>query len=230
MDLKLCLLVIIFQFSSQAKLPENQVSKKSDEPLVNTVFSDDSDGDEDDEDFLDIDEDLDYFYTYEAIKRLENLTARKNDSNTTIDLAEQFFLNFQTEYDDYSYEDYDDYDKSTERTQTPADTDYIELDEIEHDDFVYFTLDSMEDTVGQSSGGKTHRDMILMIVLLVLLMLGSFFLVAICLRKSRGQDGELSVRTEQEEEDVKKNSLLAEPVWGSHAVVVRNSKTENYIK
>ena len=212
MDLKLCILIIIFEFSSQAQLPENQVFKKSDEPLVNTVFYDCSDGDEDDEDFLDIDEDLDYFYTYEAIKRLENLTPRKNDSNTTIDLAEQFFLNFETEYDDNAYDDYEDYDKSTERTQTQADTDYIELDEIKHDEFVYFTLDAMEDTVDQSSGRKTHRDMILMTVLLVLLMLGSFVLLAICLLKSRGQDGELSVRTKQEEEDVKRNSLLSEPV------------------
>ena len=171
------------------------------------VFANYNDADEDEEDFLDIDDDLDYFYTYEAIKRLEDLTPRQNGSNATIDLAEKFFLNFETEYEDYSYEDYEGYEQSTDKPQT--NTDYIELDEIEHDDFVYFTLDTMEDTVGQS---RDSRDIILIIVLLGVTVLGAVFLLVICLLKSRRQPGELSTGNKQEEKQIKKDSLLAEAV------------------
>ena len=207
MDLKLCLLIFISKLSTQAKLAENPISRKSDEPPMTKVFANYNDADEDEEDFLDIDDDLDYFYTYEAIKRLEDLTPRQNDSNATIDLAEKFFLNFETEYEDYSYEDYEDNEQSTDKPQT--NTDYIELDEIEHDDFVYFTLDTMEDTVGQS---RDSRDIILIIVLLGVTVLGAVFLLVICLLKSRRQPGELSTGNKQEEKQIKKDSLLAEAV------------------
>ena len=182
---------------------------------------------EDEEDFLDVEEDLDYFYTYEAIKKLEKMIPKEN--NDTTDLAEKFFLNFQTEVDeydeeDYSYDDYE-YEESTDRILAQSedvDTDYIELDENGRDDFIFFTLDTMDELARQSTEGPLGRDKVLVIVVLAGVLVGLALLLSVHLLKSPtrqggdvevGDEGEQGVEDgEKKEQEVDKDSLLAETV------------------
>ena len=182
---------------------------------------------EDEEDFLDVEEDLDYFYTYEAIKKLEKMIPKEN--NDTTDLAEKFFLNFQSEVDeydeeDYSYDDYE-YEESTDRILAQSedvDTDYIELDENGRDDFIFFTLDTMDVLARQSTEGPLGRDTVLVIVVLAGVLVGLALLLSVHLLKSPtrqggdvevGDEGEQDVEDgEKKEQEVDKDSLFAETV------------------
>ena len=206
MELKLLLLIIFISKSTQRTVETENV-EENDQPLYN------------DDDFLDdIDEDLDYFYTYEAIKNLQTVISKPADgSNTTVDLAERFFLNFLTE-DEYEEEDYEDYEYEDAMDDLAgsesSDTDtynYTELDQIEQDDFVYFG--TLEDFVGQSSRGSgVSRDTVLMVTLAAVLVLVLVFLLLLFYLRSRRQDCETGVRPEQEEIQVGGDDLLKETV------------------
>ena len=227
MELKFWVLVFIFKVSSQDKALENDMSMKSGDQSKNDADYALTETGEDEEDFLDVEEDLDYFYTYEAIKKLEKMIPKEN--NDTTDLAEKFFLNFQTEVDeydeeDYSYDDYE-YEESTDRILAQSedvDTDYIELDETGRDDFIFFTLDTMDELARQSTEGPLGRDTVLVIVVLAGVLVGLALLLSVHLLKSPtrqggdvevGDEGEQDVEDgETKEQEVDKDSLLAETV------------------
>ena len=227
MELKFWVLVFIFKVSSQDKALENDMSMKSGDQSKNDADYALTETGEDEEDFLDVEEDLDYFYTYEAIKKLEKMIPKEN--NDTTDLAEKFFLNFQSEVDeydeeDYSYDDYE-YEGSTDRILAQSedvDTDYIELDENGRDDFIFFTLDTMDELARQSREGPVGRDTVLVIVVLAGVLVGLVLLLSVHLLKSPtrqggdvevGDEGEQDVEDgEKKEQEVDKDSLLAETV------------------
>jgi len=211
MDIKFCLLIFLIEVSTQATVLENELQGGDSNHPINEVL--DMDGYEDEEDFLDdIDEDIDYFYTYEAIKNLENIIQNQDpDSNRTIDMAEKFFMNFEMnedEYDEeYSYDDYD-YEISHEKILEESDdtnSDYIELDEIDHDDFEYFTLDTIEDNKSES----LNRDTIMLIIVLVVVMLVLVVMLAVYLSISCRKHPET---IEEEKEQIDNDNLLAEVV------------------
>ena len=224
MELKFWVLVFIFKVSSQDMALENDMSMKSGDQSKNDADYALTETGEDEEDFLDVEEDLDYFYTYEAIKKLEKMIPKEN--NDTTDLAEKFFLNFQTEVDeydeeDYSYDDYE-YEESTDRILAQSedvDTDYIELDENGRDDFIFFTLDTIDEL---TAVGPLGRDKVLVIVVLAGVLVGLALLLSVHLLKSPtrqggdvevGDEGEQDVEDgEKKEQEVDKDSLLAETV------------------
>ena len=216
MELKKLLLVIfIARVSTRATIDTEFVGEEEDQHLLNEVLSDD---DVEDEDFLDgIDEDLDYFYTYEAIKNLQMMTPKPdNGTNATIDMAEKFFLNFLTEEEyeeDYSYEYEDDAidDLVGSEAKDSDSYDHTELDEIDHDDFIYF--DTLDDFEGQSSGDSlVSRDTILMLILAAVVVLVLVFLLLLYLRSRRHQS-ETDCRAQEEEtQGVSNDNLLREIV------------------
>ena len=217
MELKLLFVIFIARVSTRATIETEFVEVEGGRHLLNEVLSDD---DVEDEDFLDgIDEDLDYFYTYEAIKNLQMMTPKPdNGTNATIDMAEKFFLNFLTEEDyegeeDYSYEYEDDAmdDLAGSEAKDTDSYDYTELDEIDHDDFIYF--DTLDDFEGQNSGDSLEsRDTILMLILAAVVSLVLVSLLLLYLRSRRHQS-ETDCRAQEEEtQGVDNDNLLREIV------------------
>ena len=202
MELKLLLLGLFISSvsSSQAKV-ETETVEENDQDLRNEALYND---DAEDEGFLDdIDEDLDYFYTYEAIKNLQTMIPKlANGSDADVDMAEKFFLNFLTEDDyeeeeDYSYEYEDATDDLT--GSEVIDLDYTELDDIDHDDFLYF--DTLEDFVGQrSAGSAVSRDTVLMLILAAVVVVVLVFLLLLLFLRSRRHQSETSRGSPAEEE------------------------------
>ena len=206
MELKLLLVIFIFRVSTRATIETEIVEEKEDQHLMNEALYND---DVQNEDFLDgIDGDLDYFYTYEAIKNLQMMMPKADkESNATVDMAEKFFLNFLTEdeyEEEYEYEDAV-MDELAGSEVTDSDSySYTELDEIDHDDFLYF--DTLEDFVGQSSAGSPlSRDTILMLILAAVVVLVLVFLLLLLLLlylRSRRQQSETGSQAEEEETQV----------------------------
>ena len=223
MELKLLLVIFISRVSTRA-MTETGILEEEDQHLRNeALYNDDSE----DEDFLNgIDEDLDYFYTYEAIKSLQTMIPKQgNGSNvTTVDMAEKFFLNFLTEEDydeeegDYTYEYEDDAmdDLSGSEAKDLDSYNYTELDEIDHDDFLYF--DTLEDFVEQTAeaGSPVSRDTILILILVAVVVSVLVFLLLLHLWSRRQQSATESDKGSQAEEEktqaVGNDSLLREIV------------------
>ena len=222
MELKLLLVIFISRVSTRA-MTEIGILEEEDQHLRNeALYNDDSE----DEDFLNgIDEDLDYFYTYEAIKSLQTMIPKQgNGSNvTTVDMAEKFFLNFLTEEDydeeegDYTYEYEDDAmdDLSGSEAKDLDSYNYTELDEIDHDDFLYF--DPLEDFEGQTvaAGFPVSRDTILILVAVVVSVLVFLLLLHLWSRRqpSATESDTGSQAEEEKTQAVGNDSLLREIVW-----------------
>ena len=222
MELKLLLVIFISRVSTRA-MTEIGILEEEDQHLRNeALYNDDSE----DEDFLNgIDEDLDYFYTYEAIKSLQTMIPKQgNGSNvTTVDMAEKFFLNFLTEEDydeeegDYTYEYEDDAmdDLSGSEAKDLDSYNYTELDEIDHDDFLYF--DPLEDFEGQTvaAGFPVSRDTILILVAVVVSVLVFLLLLHLWSRRqpSATESDTGSQAAEEKTQAVGNDSLLREIVW-----------------
>ena len=221
MELKLLLVIFISRVSTRA-MTEIGILEEEDQHLRNeALYNDDSE----DEDFLNgIDEDLDYFYTYEAIKSLQTMIPKQgNGSNvTTVDMAEKFFLNFLTEEDydeeegDYTYEYEDDAmdDLSGSEAKDLDSYNYTELDEIDHDDFLYF--DPLEDFEGQTvaAGFPVSRDTILILVAVVVSVLVFLLLLHLWSRRqpSATESDTGSQAAEEKTQAVGNDSLLREIV------------------
>lgn len=210
MELKLVLLgLFISSVSSSQATVETETVEENDQDLRNEALYND---DAEDEGFLDdIDEDLDYFYTYEAIKNLQTMIPKlANGSDADVDMAEKFFLNFLTE-DDYEEEEdyiYEYEDATDDLTGSEViDLDYTELDDIDHDDFLYF--DTLEDFVGQrSAGSAVSRDTVLMLILAaVVVVVLVFLLLLLFLRSRRHQTGRGSPAEEEETQAGSENLL-----------------------
>ena len=222
MELKLLLVIFISRVSTRA-MTETGILEEEDQHLRNeALYNDDSE----DEDFLNgIDEDLDYFYTYEAIKSLQTMIPKQgNGSNvTTVDMAEKFFLNFLTEEDydeeegDYTYEYEDDAmdDLSGSEAKDLDSYNYTELDEIDHDDFLYFG--TQEDFVEQTAeaGSPVSRDTILILVAVVVSVLVFLLLLHLWSRRqpSATESDTGSQAAEEKTQAVGNDSLLREIVW-----------------
>ena len=224
MELKLLLVIFISRVSTRA-MTEIGILEEEDQHLRNeALYNDDSE----DEDFLNgIDEDLDYFYTYEAIKSLQTMIPKQgNGSNvTTVDMAEKFFLNFLTEEDydeeegDYTYEYEDDAmdDLSGSEAKDLDSYNYTELDEIDHDDFLYFG--TLEDFVEQTAeaGSPVSRDTILILILVAVVVSVLVFLLLLHLwsrrQPSATESDTGSQAAEEKTQAVGNDSLLREIVW-----------------
>ena len=224
MELKLLLVIFISRVSTRA-MTEIGILEEEDQDLRNeALYNDDSE----DEDFLNgIDEDLDYFYTYEAIKSLQTMIPKQgNGSNvTTVDMAEKFFLNFLTEEDydeeegDYTYEYEDDAmdDLSGSEAKDLDSYNYTELDEIDHDDFLYFG--TLEDFVEQTAeaGSPVSRDTILILILVAVVVSVLVFLLLLHLwsrrQPSATESDTGSQAAEEKTQAVGNDSLLREIVW-----------------
>ena len=212
MELKLQLLVLFLTRVYSLAAAETEIVEENDQHLMDEALYND------DEDFLDdIDEDLDYFYTYEALKNLQTMIPKPaNGSNANVDMAEKFFLNFLTEEEyeegeDYSYEYEDATDDLVESEAKDSDFyNYTELDEIDHDDFVYF--DTLEDFIGQSSAGSAPRDTVLMLILAAVVVVVMVFLLLLLFLRSRQSETDRSSRGEEEETQVGVDNLLKEIV------------------
>ena len=219
MELKLPLLVLFITRVSSQETVETEIVEENDLHLLNEALYNDY---VEDEDFLDdIDEDLDYFYTYEALKNLQTVIPKPaNTSKANVDMAEKFFLNFLTEdeyeeeEEDYSYEYEDTMEDLEESEAKDSDSyNYTELDEIDHDDFVYF--DTLEDFVGQSSAGSAmSRDIVLMLILAAVVVVVMVSLLLLLFLRSRRQQSETDrgSRGEEEETQVCADNLLKEIV------------------
>ena len=97
------------------------------------------------DDLNELDEDLDYFYNYEAILKLNNLENDKNKNITDFDFAELFFNNFDDEDYEYAldyweenYENNEDEYEDNSKEEHEEDSEDVYKDDAE-DIFIDFT-------------------------------------------------------------------------------------------
>ena len=97
------------------------------------------------DDLNNLDEDLDYFYNYEAILKLNNLENDKNKNITDFDFAELFFNNFDDEDYEYAldyweenYENNEDEYEDNSKEEHEEDSEDVYKDDAE-DIFIDFT-------------------------------------------------------------------------------------------